>query len=400
MKICYFVNQYPKVSHTFIRREILALETLGASVVRIAARNSPEELVDETDKRELAKTRCIAMGNKKSLLKSGFKQLVKDPVGFFKAAIEAIKLGFNDQSRYLYNFVYLLEACELLRICEEQQVDHVHAHFGTNSTSVVMLCRLLGGPKYSFTVHGPEEFDKPIQLSLGKKIENSAFVVAITSFCRSQLMRWCSFEHWKKITIVHCAVDDELLTKPHMPISSTNRFINIGRLSEQKGQLLLVEAMALLKERGVSAHISLIGDGDLRTEIERTIAVHGLEEYVSLLGWRSTAQIIEELDNGSALVLPSFAEGLPVSIMEACARKRPILTTYIAGIPELIDENSGWLIPAGDANAIADAIENITQHSLEQLTALGEYGFQRVSEEHDSVREAQKLLDAIKSLED
>ncbi len=399
MNICYFVNQYPKVSHTFIRREILGLESLGAKVIRVAARNSPEELVDETDKQELTKTRCIALGNKKGLLKSGFKQFLSTPLNFIKAIGVAFQLAFNDQNRYFYNLIYLLEACELLRICNEQQVDHIHAHFGTNSTSVVLLCKILGGPNYSFTVHGPEEFDKPIQISLGKKIQHASFVVAITSYCRSQLMRWCSFDHWKKITIVHCAVDDQLLAKEHKPITKANHFINIGRLSEQKGQMLLVQAIALLKQRNVDVHLSLIGDGELRGEIERFIKANGLENNITLLGWCSTAQIVEALDDCTALLLPSFAEGLPVSIMESLARKRPVLSTYIAGIPELIDEKSGWLIPAGDDMAIADEIEKIIQLTPDELNALGEYGYQRVSNEHDSVQEAEKLLNAIKALE-
>lgn len=392
MNICYFVNQYPKVSHTFIRREILALEKLGAKVTRIAARNNPEELVDATDISELDKTQCIASTNKGKLLSSGFDVFIEKPFLFIKVVATALSLGFYDNCRFIKNLIYLLEACRLLMICRQEDVQHVHAHFGTNSTSVVFMCRLLGGPKYSFTVHGPEEFDKPLQISLSKKIYHSDFVVAITSYCRSQLFRWSAFKHWDKVKEVHCAVDEEMTEKSAMPITASNVFVSIGRLCEQKGQMLMLKALAALKSKGVEFELHLVGDGELRAEVEAFVKQEGLDENVHLLGWQSSEQIVDLLDQSTALLLPSFAEGLPVVIMEAYARSRPVLSTYIAGIPELVDEDSGWLVPAGNVSLLSEKIQSVIDTPISQLELLGRNGREKVVLRHSSDVEAEKLL--------
>ncbi|WP_188149401.1 glycosyltransferase [Teredinibacter waterburyi] len=393
MKICYFVNQYPKVSHTFIRREILALETLGVEVVRIAARNTPAELVDPLDQQEMEKTRCIATGSKAALISSALLVAVSSPLFFFRALIASVKLALNDRNRFVSYCIYLIEACLLQRICKKENIQHIHAHFATNSATVAMLVKLLGGPSYSFTVHGPEEFDKPLQISLSEKISSAAFVVAITSYCTSQLYRWCEFADWNKMLEVHCAVDPELLAKPRLPITSNTHFVSIGRLCEQKGQMLLLAAIAQLKRKGVNIQLDLIGDGELRPEIEAFILANDLSTSVKLLGWQSTAQIVDTLDRSCALLLPSFAEGLPVVIMESYARARPVLSTYIAGIPELIDADNGWLVAAGNVDALAAKIELITETPLDVISNLGSVGFERVSARHNSLTEANKLAE-------
>ncbi len=395
MNICYFVNQYPKVSHTFIRREILALESLGAKVVRVAARNDPEELVDSRDKDELGKTICIAKGNMRGLLKAAARLAVRKPITFIQALGKSIAHGLRDRNRLSFHIIYLFEACELLEICQRENIQHVHAHFGTNSTSVAMLCSILGGPGFSFTVHGPEEFDRPGEISLGEKITRARFVIAITSFCRSQLFRWCDYAHWRKVVEVHCAVDDELLKKEKVTISTNKKFVCIGRLSEQKGQMLLLQAIAKLKAKGVVIELDLIGDGELREDIESFIENNGIRDQINMRGWCSTEEIIASLDSSAALLLPSFAEGLPVVIMEAYARSRPVLSTYIAGIPELVWDDSGWLVLAGCATSLETKIDEIVQLSCEELQALGDRGLEKVVARHSSVVEAQKILDAI-----
>ena len=395
MNICYFVNQYPKVSHTFVRREILALEELGAKVTRIAARNNPSELVDSRDLEELEKTRCIAMGNMKGLLLSTIRCFLSNPIAFSKAKIKTLSHGTRDRNRWFHHLIYLCEACQLLEICKKEKIDHVHAHFGTNSTSVAMLCKLLGGPDYSFTVHGPEEYDRPGEISLGEKILYSKFVIAITSFGRSQLFRWCDYSQWHKVREVHCAVDEELLTKEHNAISTNNKFVCIGRLSEQKGQMLLLQALSNLNKKGVKLEVDLIGDGELRGEIESFIEREGLEKVVNMKGWCATEEIVACLDSSAGLLLPSFAEGLPVVIMESYARKRPVLSTYIAGIPELVAEDSGWLVWAGCVEKLEECIESITKLSPAELQKLGDKGYEKVSVRHDSKIEAQKIIDAI-----
>ena len=398
MKIAYLVNQYPKVSHSFIRREILALEENGLKIERFAVRACDGELVDEADKQELEKTRVILQEGIVGLLLGLLSVALSAPLPFVRALKLALTVGWGSERGVVLHLAYLAEACILLGWLRECQITHLHAHFGTNSTTVAMLCRVLGGPPYSFTVHGPEEFDKAAAISLGEKINRAAFVVAISSFGRSQLYRWCDRQHWSKIYIVRCGVDRSFLSGEFVPIAETPQLVCVGRLSEQKGHLLLLEAAQQLGKAGVPFKLAFVGDGELRSEIEASIAKHNLQDSIEITGWASSDTVRKYLLESRALVLPSFAEGLPVVIMEALALKRPVVSTYVAGIPELVDPGKcGLLVPAGDADALAMAMRTILQMPVADLEAWGRTGAERVALQHDIDREARWLATLFRS---
>jgi colanic acid/amylovoran biosynthesis glycosyltransferase len=292
-----------------------------------------------------------------------------------------------------YHLMYFLEACTLADWMRDEEIQHVHAHFGTNSTEVAQLAHLLGGPGYSFTVHGPEEFDKPKFLHLTRKIRDAAFVVAISSYGRSQLWRWLPAEDWHKVHVVHCALEkvffqaEDALTQPSAP-----RLVNVGRLCAQKGQLLLVEAAALLRREGIEFELVFAGDGEMRGPIEEAVRRHGLGDRVRILGWVDSATVRAQLLEARALVLPSFAEGLPVVIMEAMAVGRPVVTTRIAGIPELVREGiDGWLVPPGDIGQLKEAMKACLAASPGQMIEMGRAANGRVRLRHDADEEARKL---------
>ncbi|MDX1297213.1 MAG: glycosyltransferase [Pseudomonas sp.] len=392
MRIAYFINQYPKVSHSFIRREILALERNGFEVQRIALRGWDGELVDDEDLRERGRTRYVLQEGLRGLLLPVFQVLREQPRRFFSALLLALRMGRRADRSWPYHLVYLAEACRLLPWLREFGATHVHAHFGTNSAEVVMLAEALGGPAYSFTVHGPEEFDKPQFIHLGEKVRRAAFVVAISSYGRSQLFRWVEHAHWSKVKVVHCGLERAFHDVPPVAMPVVPRLVCVGRLCEQKGQLLLMQAAGLLAEQGLEFEIVLAGDGEMRAEIEALVERYGLQARVRITGWISSEQVRAEILAARALVLPSFAEGLPVVIMEAMALRRPVLTTYVAGIPELVCHGeNGWLFPAGSVEELAVALADCLAQSAEVLERMGEAAYQRVLERHDIDTEAAKL---------
>lgn len=393
MNIAYFINQYPKVSHSFIRREILALEAQGASVHRFALRGWADALAGGNDEAERGRTRYVLQCGLVGLIAPTLGMLLSRPVRWFQALFLALRLSRRADRPWPLHLVYLAEACQLLQWLRQCGAQHVHAHFGSNSTEVVMLAHALGGPGYSFTVHGPEEFDKPQALHLREKMRAARFVVAISSYGRSQLFRWLPVAEWPKVRVVHCGLDQAFHRVAAQPIPDAPRLVCVGRLCEQKGQLLLVQAAALLARQGVAFELVLAGDGEMRAEVEAEIARHGLQARFRITGWISSVQVREELLAARALVLPSFAEGLPVVIMEAMALRRPVLSTYVAGIPELVQhECTGWLFPAGDVQALADAMQACLGASAMQLDAMGEAARERVLARHDVDVEAGKLL--------
>ena len=393
MKVAYLVNQYPKVSHTFIRREIMALERQGLSVSRFALRGWDADVKGAEDLAERDRTRHILREGVPRLLGRALRRVVSNPVRAWRALGAALAMSRQAERSWPYHLMYFVEACTLADWLRDERVDHLHAHFGTNSTEVAQLAHLLGGPAYSFTVHGPEEFDKPRFLHLTRKIRDAAFVVAISSYGRSQLWRWLPAEDWCKVAVVHCALEKAFFRAPEALTASTApRLLNIGRLCAQKGQLLLVEAAALLKRDGVDFELVFAGDGEMRAPIEEAVRRHGLGDRVRILGWVDSATVRAELLASRALVLPSFAEGLPVVVMEAMAVGRPVIATRIAGIPELVrDGVDGWLVPPGDIEPLKQAMQACLSASADRLQDMGRAANARVRERHDADVEAGKL---------
>jgi glycosyltransferase involved in cell wall biosynthesis len=393
MRIAYLVNQYPKTSHTFIRREIQALERTGLEVTRISLRGWDSELVDQDDILERDKTRYVLRAGFPKLLWTFLKTAFTRPLYFMQALSLAFRMGWRAERPLPFHMVYLVEACQIEDWLRTQNIQHLHAHFGTNSAEVAMLVHVLGGPQWSFTVHGPEEFDKPQFIGLPEKIRRSSFVVAISSFGRSQLFRLVEPKFWPKIHVVRCGLEKSFFEAASVePKPTVSRFICVGRLCEQKGQLLLLQAAARLKENGARFELVLAGDGEMREDVEEFISKEKLGAMVRITGWITGSQVRKEITDATALALPSFAEGLPVVIMEAMALRRPIISTYVAGIPELVrDKEHGWLVPAGDVEGLVHAMQECVDCSNETLVKMGNVGRERVLLFHDADQEALKL---------
>jgi glycosyltransferase involved in cell wall biosynthesis len=273
----------------------------------------------------------------------------------------------------------------------------VHAHFGTNSAEVAMLAHELGAPPFSMTVHGPDEFDRPRALGLSEKLKRAAFSVAISSFGRSQLYRWAHIHDWPKIHVVHCGLEEAFHDVPETPPTTRPRLVCVGRLSEQKGQALLIEAAALLAAGGTEFELVLAGDGDGRAQLEDLIKRRELGGRVRITGWITSAQVREELLAAKGLVSASFAEGLPVVIMEAMALRRPVVATRVAGVPELVRPGvDGWLVAPGCVQSLAAAMESLLTAPQEMLARMGGAARSRVLDRHSVDVQAGKLLGHVR----
>lgn len=393
MKIAYILNTYPQPSQSFIRREIRALEAAGHDVYRLAMRKPDVRLVDAQDRAEADKTEYVLAAGTMALLGSLLHALRRDPAAFWDALKLALRMGKVSEVGRLRHLIYLAEAAHVAERARADDLLHSHAHFGTNAATVALLSHILGGPGFSFTVHGPEEFDAPRALSLRDKIHHAAFTVAVSQFGRAQLCRWADHPDWDRIKVIHCGIEPSKFATPALMPTGPRRLVAIGRLVEQKGQLALVAAMAHSKS---DLHLTLIGDGEMRGEIETLIARQGLTDRITLTGWVDEARISQELAQAHALVMPSFAEGLPMVVMETMAAARPVIATYIAGTPELVQPGkTGWLVPAGDVMAMAEALDTFAQTPEATLAQMGRAARTRVMDRHDITTEAAKLAQAM-----
>jgi glycosyltransferase involved in cell wall biosynthesis len=389
-------NTYPAVSHSFVRREIEAVERAGHHVFRFSLRPFHRDIKDPADLHEAAQTLVILGQGWLLLASAALCMVVAHPLRTCAAVATAFGLsgkGFKQKARHV---VYLLEAAWLVRRLWRMKVQHLHAHFGTNPAAIAVIARAWGGPPFSFTVHGPDEFDAPVELRLREKVQSATFVAAISSYCRSQLMRWIPEAQWSKLKLIRCGLDSAFFdVKPSAPPAESVEFVTVARLSQQKGLPLLVEACARLRDTGARFHLTIVGFGDMREALQSKIRSHDLGDCITLAGIRSSEEIRGLLLGARAFVLPSFAEGLPVVLMEALALARPVITTAIAGIPELVDEHCGWLIPAGSEADLVQAMISALAASSEELLSKGMIGRERVLRLHDIDDNASRLLEAI-----
>jgi len=341
---------------------------------------------------EIGRTHYLLTGNTTALVAAFIRELLVNPRGSWRGIKATWQLAANAGGHHIKHFAYLLQAAFLRQTAQVDRIEHIHAHFSTNATTIAMLSRLMGGPNYSFTAHGPDEFGDGVRSNFDAKLANAAFAVAISNYCATKLMQFGGAMYDDKINIVHCGLPMGEF-QPAGEISPDNHtFVCVGRLCRQKGQILIPAAVAVLKHDFPALKVVLIGDGESRVDIERAIASHGLEANIELRGWRRHHEVQEVLRNSRALVLPSFAEGLPVVIMEAFALGRPVISTYIAGIPELLDASCGWIVPAGSVEALTAALREALLATPYELAYKGAEGRARVAASFDIEFEARKLF--------
>lgn len=392
LHVAYLVNLYPQVSHTFIRREILALEAQGVMVDRMSIRGWDDPIVDAEDHAERERTRYLLKDGVRGLLRDAFGAAATNPGGFFKALKAAMTMSRNALRPLPYHLIWLAEACRVQRWMAETGATHLHAHFGTNSAEIARLVHILGGQSYSFTIHGQNELDGARQLHFPAKISDSAFAVAVSAYCRSQILRHVPHEIWSKLKVVHCGLDQDYFADEVPPFPDHPRFLCVARLSPEKGHLLLLDAFRTVHEKTPQARLTFAGDGPMRKTLESRIEALGLKDAVEITGWVDADRVKAELARCTALVQPSFIEGLPVVIMEAMARFRPVISTYVAGIPELVQPGrTGWLVPAGETGALCEAMMEAATTDRAALEQMGRVGQARALERHSVETEAAKL---------
>jgi colanic acid/amylovoran biosynthesis glycosyltransferase len=390
--VLYLINQYPALSHTFIKREMLALERLGVRVIRVAAR-AGKALVDPGDTEEKGRTTYL-LQQPLGLLQAAAWLLLLRPRRFAKALAASLGMMRRSDRGPFVHLIYLIEACRVASLVRSAGAAHIHAHFGTNPAEVALLASQLSGVTYSFTAHGCEEYDKPEFIALREKIRGAAFVASVSNYGRAQLYRWCDDIDRNKIKLIRCGLEEAFHGMADDVPSGAARFVCVGRLCRLKGYDVVVEAAAVMAAAGHKFEIVIVGDGEAREELETLIARRGLSETVRLGGSMSSADVRREIMGARALVVSSFAENLPVVIMEAMALRRPVVATHIGGIPELVmPQETGWLVPASSVDELAAAMTKCLLAPREELSAMGRRGRERVLAMHDVDREAAALAD-------
>jgi len=388
------------VSHTFIQGEIEALESMGVEVVRVAL-NEPQA-VDLTTQRSLdeaAKTYYVKATPLMTVASTCLNAALRHPSATLKGLRRALGAGPGTPRAAATRLLQFVEAVLIWRHGEAAGSTVVHAHFGQAPATVAMLAAAFGNDvepnrwRWGVTIHGWHEFVDEDASALQTKLEAADLVVGISEFTRAQLMRIAPVDCWQKINIVRCGIDRHVFpSRCPQPTSTPPRIVMTARLSREKGHLVLLHAVARLRSRGIETRTTLIGHGPARADIESAVADLELGDCVELTGALDQTEIAELLRTADVFCLPSFAEGLPVSIMEAMAVGVPVVTTYISGIPELVvDQQTGWIVPAGSAPMLAEAIRDaLTNPRRDEIIAAAQVA---VDERHIVARSANSLAE-------
>ncbi len=393
MRVCYMINRYPLTSHTFIQREIAAVRAAGVEVIPVALRKaSTGDVLSAADRVAREETAAIRPVSSFTLFHAIVLPFLRWPGAFLATFFQAVRLGRTDARDIVWQAFYFVEAMVLWRLCERNAVRHVHAHFASAPSDLALLASSFGNRSrrpgetpwsWSMTIHGWHEFVAEEDHHLREKVQDAAFVICISDFTRSQLMRQVGPEHWPKLRVEHCGIDPEAFVPSDADAPRSTSVLCVGRLDAEKGHLVLLDALAELRHREVEVTAVFVGTGPFRTAVEARISERGLGDTVRLAGAIGQDEIAGYYRDAQLFCLPTFIEGLPVVLMEAMGSGVPVVTTPVNGIPELVEDGvTGVLVPPGRSDLLADAIERLLD-APELRASLAKAGRERVLAEFD-----------------
>jgi colanic acid/amylovoran biosynthesis glycosyltransferase len=391
MRVAYLTGTYPRATDTFIQREVFALRQKNIFVQTFAVRRPGDDhMVGPEQAKERDQTVYLLPPNWFHIVWSHIQLFLVSPVRYITTIQLAWQASQPGIRGLIYQLIYFLEAGLLAAKVKHLKIDHLHNHLGDSSCTVAMLAAKLGSFSFSFTLHGPYIFYEPYRWALETKINQAKFVACISYFCRSQAMFFSSFEMWEKLTIVHCGVDPKFF-KSAVHHDQNKNLLCVGRLSAAKGFPILLEAVSLIKEDLPEVHLTVIGDGEDRATLEKLSQQLGISQQVSFVGYKSQNEVRDYVSQTDVFVLPSFAEGVPVSLMEAMASGVPVVSTQIAGISELVEDGvSGYLVPPGDVKATAEKVIALLR-SAPLRQEFGRAGRAKVEVEFNLAKESEWL---------
>jgi glycosyltransferase involved in cell wall biosynthesis len=400
LRIAYLTSAFARPSDTFIRGEVNQLRALGAQVHTFSVRRPEREQGEPIDVRlHQERTEYLLEAGWLTLIKSAVRLFGRHPWRFFQAKRLAWRTSQPGCRGMCLQVVYFFEACYLACRLKRLRIGLLHNHIGENSATVAMLASHLAEIPYSLTIHGPGIFYAPEKWALGAKLDRAAFTACISHYCHSQCQIFASASSRGRLHVVRCAVPQEFVDAPPATrLADPPLLVCVGRLCVEKGHRLLVEAALKLHQRDHRFRLALVGDGPLRPTLESLVKQWGISDLVEFHGWQSSERVRELLSQAHTFVLPSFAEGLPIVLMEAMASRLPVVTTSITAIGELVvaGEN-GWLVPPGDLSSLVEALVAALAASSEDRRKMGDANRVRVLTQHHPVEQAQKLLELMEA---
>jgi glycosyltransferase involved in cell wall biosynthesis len=392
-QVAYVMTHYPKHSQTFLIDEVLGVHGDELCVLPIAL-NSPDpgDVESPEEAAERDRTLYVKAQPKGRIARTLAAMTRRDPAAMAALLARTVRSSGSDPTAALWSVFHLVEAAVVWDHCARRGCRHIHAQFGTTPATVAMLAAEIGNRvapgstpvTWSYTVHGYHEFTAEEKYGIARKTRSAAFVIAVSDYTRSQLMRLSAPADWGKLHRIRCGIHlDRFAFEPRLEARRPPTVVAVGRLSPEKGQFVLLDAARVLKDRSFDVRVKIVGDGPSAADLHRRARDIGVDDIVEFTGAVAPADVAVALADADVFCLASFAEGIPVSVMEALARGVPVVSTYVGGVPELVEHGvSGCTVPAGRPDLVADAIEALVVDN-DLRARVQRQGRQRVEREHD-----------------
>lgn len=400
-KIAYVMSRFPHLPETFILREMDEIERHDWQVALYPLVKQTQSVVHAEAESWLNRVRHLPFISRAALAANG-RSFFQNPFRYLALLFQVVWENIPSPKFLSRALVVFPKAVYAAQLMQKEGVTHIHAHYASHPALFAWIIRQFTGINYSVTVHAHDIFVQTVMLKT--KLQDAAFIVAISEYNRRHLARIIGQSMLEKTVVIHCGIVPQNYTPLTKRLQKDERLeiISIGSLQPYKGQRHLIDACARLRDRGIPFRCRIIGEGELRSELESMIAASQLKSQFQLLGSKTQREVAELLAEAHCYVQPSIItsagkmEGIPVSLMEALACRLPVVATALSGIPELVRPNeTGCLVPPGNAEALANAIEDIYS-DFEYAVQLAENGRQLVLQEFDlraNVDQLSRLFD-------
>jgi colanic acid/amylovoran biosynthesis glycosyltransferase len=409
-RVAYVVSHYPLISHVFIQREVRALRARGVEVeVFSIHRSAAQEVLSTADAEEAATTHTVLPLDVRRFARAHRRAFRRAPGAYLATLRYALKRSPSGARAKLWQLFYFAESIPVWDACEQRGIRHLHAHFANVAADVAWLAAEFGRRAdpvqqwhWSLTMHGCVEFWDVDRFNLARKVAAASLVLCISEFTRAQLMALSEPRYWPKLEVVHCGVDLE----QYSPAPGRARHdaplevLCVGRLSPEKGQFVLLDAVARLRREGIDVHVTIVGDGPLRDALFAHAIEVGVDDRVTFAGSVGQDHMPAYFRAADVFCQPSFNEGIPVVLMEAMASGLPVVSSAVGAIDELVDDGgSGFLVTPARPSALAAALRRLTA-SEELRAAMGARGREIVEREFDAAASAREVERRFEELVD
>lgn len=401
MRIAIIVTDFPKVTETFILRDLVNFNQHGHEVrIYHLTAFRRHEVVHEFAKESLgwAHYEPYILGIR--TIGALAKNLIGSPGCLFRIAGDIMRAYRNEPEWLIKSLLIIPKCLAISEDIKQWNAGHVHAEFATHPATTAWINHRLTGIPYSVSCHAHDIF--LTQSLLKQKLGEAAFVRTVSKFNQRFLEERVEGLAGKQVEVIHVSVDSSNIKPFEKTKGDHFQVLYVGSLEERKGVNFLIEALARLNTKTKDWCCKVIGDGPEHERLKELTRQSGLNDKIEFMGARSFEEVITALEKAHVMVVPSIigkcgrTEGLPTVIIEALAYQRPVIASRVTGVPELIDDgNTGLLVSPGNSDEIYQALWRILING-DDAFAMAQRGRQRIEEEFDLHKNAAAQLELFK----